>query len=103
MPACGIAPVPEFDEVCAGRAADDERFLARDVAPLHTDRDLLWALRVALPDVVYATDTDEDGVTCGFATTPDRGRWRPRCPTAGSARVKAVRGAVSRVRPSAVW
>ncbi|WP_406293017.1 methyltransferase domain-containing protein [Embleya sp. NBC_00888] len=62
MPARDVAVVPEFDEVRAQRAAEDERLLARDVAPLHTDRDLLWALRVALPDVVYATDTDEDGV-----------------------------------------
>lgn len=62
MPARDIAADPEFDEVRAQRAAEDERLLARDVAPLHTDRDLLWALRVALPDVVYATDTDVDGV-----------------------------------------
>ncbi|MFE3206166.1 methyltransferase domain-containing protein [Embleya sp. NPDC059237] len=62
MPARDTAPVPEFDEIRAGRPAEDERLLARDVAPLHTDRDLLWALRVALPDVVYTTDTDEDGV-----------------------------------------
>ncbi|MFF7249857.1 methyltransferase domain-containing protein [Embleya sp. NPDC008237] len=62
MPARDTAPIPEFDEVRADRSADHEDLLARDITPLHTDRDLLWALRVAVPDVVYATDTDEDGV-----------------------------------------
>ncbi|MFI6986588.1 methyltransferase domain-containing protein [Embleya sp. NPDC050154] len=62
MPARDTTPIREFHEVRGGRDVDHEHFPARDITPLHTDRDLLWALRVALPDVVYATDTDEDGV-----------------------------------------
>ncbi|MGW9211363.1 hypothetical protein ACWGR4_30860 [Embleya sp. NPDC055664] len=69
--------------------ASDERLLARDVAPLHTDRDLLWALRVALPDVVYITDTDEDGVN---AWIHDGVRSRAVVTTLPDGRVRAGQG-----------
>ncbi|GCD99130.1 methyltransferase domain-containing protein [Embleya hyalina] len=56
------ATVRSYTQVRAGRAPDDKRGVDRDITPLHTDVNLLWALRMALPDVVYATDTDRDGV-----------------------------------------
>ncbi|MFI6985176.1 methyltransferase domain-containing protein [Embleya sp. NPDC050154] len=56
------ATVRSYTQIRAGRAPDDKRTVDRDITPLHTDTNLLWALRMALPDVVYTTDTDEDGV-----------------------------------------
>ncbi|MFE3203058.1 methyltransferase domain-containing protein [Embleya sp. NPDC059237] len=56
------ATVRSYTQVRAGRPPDDKRAVDRDITPLHTDVNLLWALRMALPDVVYTTDTDRDGV-----------------------------------------
>ncbi|WP_406290556.1 methyltransferase domain-containing protein [Embleya sp. NBC_00896] len=56
------ATIRSHTQVRAGRAPDAKRGVDRDITPLHTDVNLLWALRMALPDVVYTTDTDEDGV-----------------------------------------
>lgn len=56
------ATVRSWTQVRAGRAPDDKRAVDRDITPLHTNTDLTWALRMALPDVVHTTDTDQDGV-----------------------------------------
>ncbi|MEU0938060.1 methyltransferase domain-containing protein [Embleya sp. NPDC005971] len=56
------ATVRSWTQVRAGRAPDDKRAVHRDITPLHTDPNLLWALRMALPDVLYTADTDDDGV-----------------------------------------
>ncbi|MEU0939770.1 hypothetical protein [Embleya sp. NPDC005971] len=56
------ATVRSYTQVRAGRAPDDKRGVDRDITPLHTDVNLLWALCMALLDIVYTTDTDQDGV-----------------------------------------
>ncbi|OPC76421.1 hypothetical protein B4N89_47310 [Embleya scabrispora] len=54
--------VHSYTHVRNGRAPDHVRPVDRDITPLHTDANLMWALRMTLPDVVYTTDTDRDGV-----------------------------------------
>ncbi|WP_406292779.1 methyltransferase domain-containing protein [Embleya sp. NBC_00888] len=56
------ATVHSYTQVRNGRAPDHIRPVDRDITPLRTDANLMWALRMALPDVVYTTDTDQDGV-----------------------------------------
>jgi protein-L-isoaspartate(D-aspartate) O-methyltransferase len=63
MPARGTATAERtFAQVRGGEPARHERVVARDLAPLRDSRHLLFALRVALPDVRVTTRTDEDGV-----------------------------------------
>ncbi|MGC0423539.1 hypothetical protein ABIA38_009088 [Embleya sp. AB8] len=56
------ATVRSYTQVRAARAPDDKRTVDRDITPLRTDVNLLWALRMAPPDAVHTTDTDQDGV-----------------------------------------
>jgi protein-L-isoaspartate O-methyltransferase len=63
MPARGTAgPERTFTQVRGGEPVQDERVVARDLAPLRDSRHLLFALRVAVPDVRITTRTDQDGV-----------------------------------------
>ncbi|MBL1100866.1 methyltransferase domain-containing protein [Streptomyces coffeae] len=62
MPARGTGPGRDFAEVRGDGPPTDERPVTRDIAPLRDDWHLLFALRVALPDVRITTAIDEDGV-----------------------------------------
>ncbi|MFB7475067.1 methyltransferase domain-containing protein [Kitasatospora sp. NPDC056184] len=56
-------PVPAAFPAQRRGPADVRELVARDPAPLHDDRDLRFALRVAVPDAVLATGHDEHGAT----------------------------------------
>jgi protein-L-isoaspartate(D-aspartate) O-methyltransferase len=63
MPARGAAAtVRSFAQVRGTGPAQDERATARDLTPLRDNPHLLFALRVALPDIRITTGTDADGV-----------------------------------------
>lgn len=62
MSARGTDPGRDFGQVRGSGPAEDDRPVARDLAPLRDDAHLLFALRVCLPDVRISTATDEDGV-----------------------------------------
>ncbi|WP_331767740.1 methyltransferase domain-containing protein [Embleya sp. NBC_00896] len=53
---------PTHRQVRADRDPDHEHLLSRDLRPLHKNAHLLWALRLALPDVLFDTSVDADGV-----------------------------------------
>ena len=52
----------DYRQIRAARPPESERTLHRDLAPLAEDLHLRFALRVALPELRIATDTDQDGV-----------------------------------------
>ncbi|MDH6578546.1 methyltransferase domain-containing protein [Kitasatospora sp. MAP5-34] len=52
-----------FRELHASVELESEGKTGRDLDPLHTNAHLLFHLRVALPDVVFTTAPDEDGVS----------------------------------------
>ncbi|MFI6448354.1 methyltransferase domain-containing protein [Kitasatospora sp. NPDC050543] len=56
-------PAPAFRDVRGLAPAERESLLSRDLEPLHADWDLLFTLRVALPDVLITTSVDEDGTS----------------------------------------
>ncbi|WP_405656953.1 protein-L-isoaspartate O-methyltransferase [Streptomyces sp. RK9] len=63
MPARGTEVAePGFLQVRGSGDSDDERPFLRDLAPLHGDAHLRFALRVALPDVRITVAADEDGL-----------------------------------------
>ncbi|WP_432013285.1 methyltransferase domain-containing protein [Streptomyces cucumeris] len=62
MPARGTGPGRDFAAVRGEGPPRDERPVTRDIGPLRDDWHLLFALRVALPDVRIAAAVDEDGV-----------------------------------------
>ncbi|UQI45936.1 methyltransferase domain-containing protein [Streptomyces sp. HU2014] len=63
MPARGLSggPTNRFLQVRDGREPDDEQRADRDLAPLHQDWHLRFAIRVLLPDVYLTTKVDDDG------------------------------------------
>lgn len=60
MPARGTSPRRGWQEIRGDQEPEDKR-PARDPAPLRDNVHLLFALRVALPDVQITTGTDENG------------------------------------------
>ncbi|MCX4688207.1 methyltransferase domain-containing protein [Kitasatospora purpeofusca] len=63
-PAPSAAAGPTGYRVVRGKgSAETERSVSRDLAPLESDWDLRFALRVAVPDAVVLTGRDEDGVS----------------------------------------
>ncbi|MFI0937198.1 methyltransferase domain-containing protein [Streptomyces sp. NPDC021020] len=63
MPARGTGtPDRTFAQVRGGAPAQDERVVTRELSPLRDSQHLLFALRVALPQVRITTGTDQDGV-----------------------------------------
>ncbi|MCM2387808.1 methyltransferase domain-containing protein [Streptomyces albipurpureus] len=62
MPSRGTPTVPAYSCVRGESPPDDERPVAYDMTPLHTDWHLRFALRVALPELVIDTAVDADGV-----------------------------------------
>jgi len=63
MPARGTAtPARAFAQIRGSAPAEDERAFVRDLTPLRDDQHLLFALRVALPELHVTTATDADGV-----------------------------------------
>jgi len=70
MPARGTGTTSRgFAQVRGNGPAEDERPVVRDLAPLRDSLHLLFALRVALPDVTVTTATDADGVNAWLHTT----------------------------------
>ncbi|MEV0260362.1 methyltransferase domain-containing protein [Streptomyces sp. NPDC050617] len=58
MPSRGTSPPPTWQQARgAGPSPEAERFAVRDLGPLRADPHLLFALRVALPDVHLTLDT----------------------------------------------
>ncbi|MFD8323933.1 methyltransferase domain-containing protein [Kitasatospora purpeofusca] len=62
-PAPPAAGPTGYRAVRGERPAETERSVDRDLAPLESDWDLRFALRVAVPDAVVLTGRDEDGVS----------------------------------------
>lgn len=62
MPSRGTDPGKLWDQVRGDALPETEGPLTRDLAPLHADWNLLFALRVVLPDVRITTETNQ-GVT----------------------------------------
>ncbi|MDT0321905.1 methyltransferase domain-containing protein [Streptomyces millisiae] len=63
MPARGSARFRTWQEVRGDGPAEHERPLTRDLAPLHDNPHLLFALRIALPTVQIITRTEGGNVT----------------------------------------
>ncbi|MFJ3793860.1 methyltransferase domain-containing protein [Kitasatospora sp. NPDC090091] len=59
----GAAGAAGFAAVRGTGPAEAEHTVHRDLAPLRDDWSLRFALRVAAPDAVFTTGTDEDGVS----------------------------------------
>ncbi|MET9290907.1 methyltransferase domain-containing protein [Streptomyces sp. NPDC003077] len=88
MPARGTSPGRLLHQVHGDRPPRSRRRLERDPRPLHTDGNLLFALRVALPDVQVTTqDGDEDGLTV-WLHDGDASWSRLRAPRTGPATVE---------------
>nr|BEK68638.1 methyltransferase domain-containing protein [Kitasatospora purpeofusca] len=62
-PAPPAAGPTGYRAVRGERPAETERSVGRDLAPLESDWDLQFALRVAVSDAVVLTGRDEDGVS----------------------------------------
>jgi protein-L-isoaspartate(D-aspartate) O-methyltransferase len=63
MPARGGAPGRQFRDLRTEVPVESERMIGRDLGPLARDSHLLFALRVALPDVRITTAVDADGTS----------------------------------------
>jgi hypothetical protein len=64
MPARGTAvPNRTFAQVRGDRLPEQRRPVDHDLTPLRSDPHLLFALRVALPEVQISTAADDDGVS----------------------------------------
>nr|WP_202512027.1 methyltransferase domain-containing protein [Streptomyces sp. SID3343] len=63
MPARGTPPERRFADLRGGAAPEQKRGSVRDLAPLCDDAHLLFALRVALPEVRVRATRDVDGVS----------------------------------------
>ncbi|MDH6136839.1 protein-L-isoaspartate O-methyltransferase [Kitasatospora sp. MAA4] len=64
---------PQFREVRGLGPAEHESVLDRDLEPLRADWDLLFTLRVALPDLRITTAVDQDGTSAWLHD--GRGSW----------------------------
>jgi protein-L-isoaspartate(D-aspartate) O-methyltransferase len=62
MPVRGTDTGLDWQQVCGHGPAERERETIRDLAPLHDNAHLKFALRVQLPDVQVTTTVDDDGV-----------------------------------------
>ncbi|WP_232788805.1 methyltransferase domain-containing protein [Streptomyces odonnellii] len=62
MPAAGVSAGRRLKEVRGDGPPDSERPLGRDLRPLRQNSSLLFALRVALPDVRITTREKDEGV-----------------------------------------
>jgi protein-L-isoaspartate O-methyltransferase len=95
MPARGTGTASRgFAQVRGSGPAEDERPVVRDIAPLRDDLNLLFALRVALPDLRITTATDADGVNAWLHD--DATSWASLSARAGG-RITAYQGGPRRL------
>ncbi|MDT3398489.1 methyltransferase domain-containing protein [Streptomyces sp. B1866] len=99
MPARGTgAPSREYRDVRGTGDPDDER-PARDMGPLHTDWNLRFAVRVALPEVRVRTAADADGTNVWLHD--GEASWA-MCAAVGDGRTVAYQGGPRRLADEVV-